>query len=176
MLMLLTGKNKCGAVAIDADEGFTLIEMMVVLVIVGLMASVVLLNLPSGKDEARASAEEIAARFSFAAKEAVLGGETVGVTISRRGYGFLKYRAGRWQPMTLIPDKAELFWPEGVTITLRLEGERKTLPRGTAAHEPLLYFTPTGESLPFDLMVQKDGNTARISGDRTSHLQVRIVS
>ena len=158
-----------------SDKGFTLVELMVVLVIVGLMSSFVFLNLPAGRSGAQEDAEQIAARLNLAAQQAVLRGETLGVVLTRGGYRFLQYRRGIWSAVALVPDHEDHDWPEGVEVTLRLGGERQPLPRelrSQAVQTPFLFFTPTGEGAPFLLAVYKGGEQVNISGNRMGEIML----
>ena len=177
MLMSPAGKNKLSFLKrLRANEGFTLIEMMVVIVIIGLMTSFVVINLPGGASTVQEDADRVAARFTYAAREAVLSGETIGVQLTRIGYKFMNRRRGSWRDMELIPGDIDIVWPEDLEVSLRLRGERQVLPRTKAAADgqaPFLYFTPTGESVRFELALNKLGRSASISGNTLGEVSSR---
>ena len=158
-----------------SDAGFTLIEIMVVIVVIGIMSSFVMLNLPDGTESLDEGTEKIAARFTVAAREAVLSGEAIGVSLTRSGYSFLRLRKGVWQNFTLILKQDLHTWPEGTLVTLRINGERQILPRvanTTKRRFPFLYFTPTGESGSFELSLAKLDDQKSISSNSFSQISV----
>jgi len=73
-----------------SEDGMTLIEMMIVLVIIGVMAGAVALGMgsvtraPSVETEAR----RLATRLQAAADDAMLGDRTIAFTVQKNGYGF----------------------------------------------------------------------------------------
>ena len=98
-------------------DGFTLVELMVVLVIVGLMGTAVLLSVPPGDGVAR-QADTFASRLVRAQEEAVLGMRAVQVTVDADGYRFARRDFGHWQPMRERPF-APVAWTDGVLPRLR---------------------------------------------------------
>lgn len=173
--MLPTGKNSNRITFGKQEDGFTLIELMVVLVIIGLMSSFVMLNLPASQTSVEEDVEKIAARFAAATREAVLSGETIGVMLTRSGYQFLRRRKGTWEPTEIIPKHQAHIWPSDSSVTFRLVGVRQTLPiarTSRASKVPFLVFAPTGESIPFELTLAKDGDVASVQGDYISQIKV----
>lgn len=78
------------------EAGFTLLEMMIVLVIIGVMAGAVTLGIgsvtraPSVETEAR----RLATRLQAAADDAMLGDRMMAFTVQKNGYGFATVGAG----------------------------------------------------------------------------------
>jgi general secretion pathway protein H len=86
--------------AVNAKRnGFSLVEMMVVLMIMGLLASVAVLSLPRDEKRLRNEAERFAARTLAARDEAIAGARPVALVVSERGYYFERRIEGQWQPM-----------------------------------------------------------------------------
>ena len=83
------------------QSGFTLLEIMVVLVLIGLTVSYVLPNLKPG-DSQRAIESE-AKRFSalvqIAHEQALTTGKDFGVEVTDSGYTFMLWQQNRWQPV-----------------------------------------------------------------------------
>jgi len=75
---------------IDREAGFTLLEMMIVLVVIAVMAGAVTLGIgsvtraPSVETEAR----RLATRLQAAADDAMLGDRVIAFTAEKHGYGF----------------------------------------------------------------------------------------
>lgn len=90
----------------EAATGFTLVEMMVVIFIVGMLATVVVLNMPSGSREVLADADRFAQRIAAARDEAVLESQPIALWVSASGYGFERRSEGAWQPVEQGPFRA----------------------------------------------------------------------
>jgi len=76
------------------EEGFTLVEMLVTLVVVGLLTSVALASVPDARPSLASEADRFAARLVRAKEEAVLTNRTVEVRVTAQGYDFAAKRGG----------------------------------------------------------------------------------
>jgi len=88
--------QKTGAMSVN---GFTLVELMVVIGIIGVAAAALILALPGRAQAINQDVEQLATRLSAARDQAVVGGQPIAVWISPSGYGFEQRLAGNWQPM-----------------------------------------------------------------------------
>src|SRR3546814_15820916 len=79
-------------------NGFTLVELMVVLAILALAAAAVVLTIPGEERHVRSEADRLAARLAAARDIAVIEGRSVAVDLAPSGYGFARSVAGAWQP------------------------------------------------------------------------------
>ncbi|WP_338466344.1 GspH/FimT family pseudopilin [Novosphingobium sp. ZN18A2] len=79
-------------------NGFSLVELMVVLFVMGLLASVVVLSMPGDARELRGEAERFAARANAARNEAIVSAAPVSLVVSKAGYYFEQRADGRWRP------------------------------------------------------------------------------
>ena len=79
-------------------NGFTLVELMIVIFIIGLSSALVILTLPSGQSELRADSEKFAARVAVARDNAILQSRPISVWIAASGYGFEELLQESWQP------------------------------------------------------------------------------
>jgi general secretion pathway protein H len=87
------------------ERGLTLVELLVVIVILALASSVVMLNAPPVRPEARDDAERFAARMQLALDEATTSGAVMRVSIDALGYDFETMKDGKW---TATEDKTPL--------------------------------------------------------------------
>lgn len=78
------------------ERGFTLVELMVVIAIIGLLAGVVVVNLPPPRANTERDIERTAARFRLAADLSILSGRVTGVEITRDRYRLLSRVRGAW--------------------------------------------------------------------------------
>lgn len=152
-----------GSVA-RSDRGFSLVEVMVVLVIMGLLAGVVTVNLPDPADDQRALVERLAAKIKVTADEAILSGQVTGIEITERGYRALVRRRGLWEIST---DRLAGALPKQMRPVLTVEGEDRALAsRSVSAIDraPTLMFTPSAEFAPFELRFESPRGSLSITG------------
>jgi type II secretion system protein H len=91
----LVGRN----LSLRRQRGLTLVELLVVIVILALASSVVLLNAPPARPEARDDAERFAAKLMLAFDQAIARGAAIRLTIDSSGYGFEMMSEGEWRAM-----------------------------------------------------------------------------
>nr|WP_255486457.1 MULTISPECIES: GspH/FimT family pseudopilin [unclassified Luteimonas] len=134
-------------------QGFTLVELMVALAVIGLAGAAVALTLPPGDDVLVEEADAFGARLAHARDEAILGMRTIEVSATARGYEFRRRRFDGWQPLD-GKAFATVAWQPGTQAVLP-QGHARTSVR----------FDPTGASEPVTLVLQREGRSARIMVD-----------
>ena len=141
-------------------RGFTLVEMLVALVIMGLFVGLVTaIVLPGDRDVLRVEAERLAQLLDFAAVEARLTGTTIAWTADGSGYRFS--RAGEDAEWAEIRDSDLLrarTLSQGVVVSgFRVENMR---PQGGMRLE----FPPQGASLAFTIAMSLGAERYAIAG------------
>lgn len=145
-------------------RGFTLVELMVALAVVGLAGAAVALTLPSTDDVLVKEAGTFAARLAHARDEAIIGMRTVEVAVTSRGYGFSRRRFDGWQPLDGRAFAAVDWQP----------GTQPQLPRRDA--RKAFRFDPTGATEPATLVLQREGRSARIEVDGGGGVTVDVAT
>lgn len=79
------------------ERGFTLIELMVVIVIIGLAATAVVLSMPETGGSVQAEAERFAARAKAARDAAVIESRPFALRVGAGGYSVAKRVRGEWR-------------------------------------------------------------------------------
>lgn len=87
----------------NRQAGFTLVELMVVLFLIGLAASAVVLTISSATRSSGTQAEQFAARIAALRDRAVVEGRPLAFWVRASGYGFERRDGGRWQPLDAKP-------------------------------------------------------------------------
>ena len=121
-------------------NGFTLVELMVVLAIMALAATAVVLTIPGEERSVRSEADRLAARLAAARDVAVIEGRSVAVHFAPSGYGFERRVSGEWQP---LPGRAfeQRSWPGDVRFVAG-NGQGAARIHNRAAYHAVQVFLP----------------------------------
>ncbi len=134
-------------------RGFTLIEVMVVVVIVGIMLTFASLSLNVGTSPAETEAKRLAALARLAAEEAILTNTELALRLGRDGYRFQTLGENGWQDLEDDPT----FRPRRFTVPLVLDGEIEGESLAFAGEQdPAVFFLSSGEVSAFRLGLAED--------------------
>lgn len=109
----------CNVRPTRAQAGMTLIEMLVVLTIIGITASLAVLSLNTGGPaRGQAEAKRLEARLQLAADETMLSDRSLAIDLSQNGYSFVQWDDAKasWQPseVAMLGERYRL--PGGLTL------------------------------------------------------------
>ena len=115
------------------QQGFTLIEVMLVIVLIGVMVSAVQFTFSGNKAEQllEQNSARFAGVFDVAAEYGLLNNIELGLFVQKNTYQFLGYDGVSWSPIASNPMFEVFTLPEGIEMTLQLDD----LP----IEEPLLF-------------------------------------
>ena len=152
------------------QRGFTLIEILVVLVIIGIMVGLASVRLMP--DDARAVADEaqrLALLLEQTRDQAVVSGEPIAFSVEAGRYRFWSLgEGGEWVPRTgddLLKDR-----PLGGGVRLKaLQVNQAVLAPGER-----LLFLPSGSNAPFTADLALNAAHARIRSDSLGRVKVEL--
>lgn len=153
--------------------GFTLLEILVVIVIIGVMVSMATLSIGLLGDDRQV--EEETRRFwavlRQAREEAELQAIDVAIFVGATDYEFLRFdtRRNEWQPIVEDSLYAQRKLPEGLRFRLWLENREIVLKPGLPDRSkkdesdkwpPQLTVLSSGDVVPFELQIERDAAPA----------------
>jgi len=105
-------------------RGFTLIEIMVVLVLIGIMVSLVQFSFQTNvlENELKKASTRFAGTFTVAAEYSTLNNVELGILIEENRYQFLGFDGKKWSPFEDNELLSEFELPEHLQMVLNLEG------------------------------------------------------
>jgi type II secretion system protein H len=179
-----------------AAGGFTLLELLVVIVLVSILATLSVLSV-RGRDVQAVVEEETQRLFSLlslAQEESIFSYRSLGVSFLRNGYGFRDFQDGSWQALDdrvlterLTSRGVELrLYLEGRPVVLEVADDSTNVPRTETEKDngedsesaegevPHVVFFPDGLATPFELVVDARGAIERtIAGSPAGRLEIR---
>ncbi|OUS50102.1 type II secretion system protein GspH [Shewanella sp. SACH] len=104
--------------------GFTLMEVMLVILLMGLTAAAVTMSIGnSGPQQALdRTARQFIAATEMVLDETVLSGQFIGIVIEKTSYQFVFYKDGKWDPLDKDRLLSEKQMEPGVVMNLVLDG------------------------------------------------------
>jgi general secretion pathway protein H len=164
-------------------SGFTLLEVLVVVVIIGIITSmaVISVNVLGGDHEMQQQAERLQAILIQSREDAMLQSRDIGLRLDETGYEFLEYdgRVQLWNAVQDDPLLRTRALPEGLRLSLRLEDRNVQLkPRQPATErdpiQPQVVLQASGDLVPFDVQFARDGTREmrRVSGTLEGRIEL----
>ena len=137
--------------------GFTLLEMLVVLVIMGIIVSVATLSIHSGENQAEIEANRFAVLVRLAQEQAILTTAEYAVQFEPGSYFFVRLVKGKWGGIEDDEVLRRRSLPEEIELEIVLDGEKAAITPPvedqTAFDQqiPRLYLLSSGEFSPFSV-------------------------
>ncbi len=147
--------DRAGRPTSKRESGFTLIELMVVIVIIGLAAGAVMLAMPERGGSLRGEAERFAARAKAARDGAILEARAAAVRVGGDGYEVVRRSGGAWR------GEAHYDWAEG------------TEPELAGGAGGSIRFDATGLADPARVVLRRGGRRVAIEIGNDGGIHVR---
>ena len=150
------------------NRGFTLIEMLVVIVIIGITVGFALIAFGDFGESKRIlfSAEQLVNTLRLAQQQAILESNTLGLRIDNTSYQILKFQdSSHWAPISNKGIFKVNYFPPKMFITLKTN---TNVPTGT----PAIVINSSGNMTPFTLGfgTNKETSVALLTGHHDGSL------
>jgi general secretion pathway protein H len=152
-----------------AAGGFTLIEILVVVVIIAVVSAGLLLSVSlTGRDrELEKESDRLRVLFNYAREQAELQTREYGVLFQEDGYEFLTYDVHRSAWRDVFEDDAlgERKLPDGLGFTLKVEARPVVLKRPKDAKDktPQVMIFSNGDLTSFEATLERDSGVRSVT-------------
>jgi general secretion pathway protein H len=160
------------------NRGFTLVEILIVILIIGISLSLVVANLfVSEEERVRQEAERIMAMVERTRDQAAFSGYAIAMRLTDDGVQFMERDPNQIDPVwrnattdTLTPRA----WSQGIRVEITTAGSKtpaQIRPADDEKAPPHVTFAPTGVGVPFTMRVFTDRFERVIEGDALGNVQ-----
>ena len=178
-----TSINNAARATTARTRGFTLIEIMVVVVIIGVITAVFIVTFTSGRhdEQLEREAQKLEALFDYVREQAELQTRDYGFRVNDREYSFVVYDVlgNQWRPVEEDDSLRVRQFPEGIEPTVVVDGRRIVL---DAKKKEIEDFAPTilifsnGDLSSFEVLLQREGGgeQARLYSDEQTNIRLLL--
>ena len=151
------------------SQGFTLIEIIAVIIIIGLMAAVIAVSMDNrvAASATRKEAQLFMQAIDFVSEQSVLNGEIIGMFVTQKEledslakqwcYHWQRFRDSAWQD---LPEDtlSEHCLPENMQWDMSIEGHLYAYEAELETQPPALVWSPSGEATPIEMKFFESGS------------------
>jgi general secretion pathway protein H len=170
--------------AARAARGFTLLELMIVVFVIGLVTAGVVISFSGGRrdEQLERESERLDALFDYVREQAELQTRDYGFRINTRGYSFVVYDvlANQWRPAEEDDALRERPFPEGIETEVVVEGRKvvlETRKKDVEDFMPHVMIFSNGDISSFEVILWREGtderkDRSRIYSDESGNIKL----
>jgi general secretion pathway protein H len=167
-----------GISATSSQRGFTLVELLVVVVIIALISAGMLLSVSlTGRDrELEKESDRLLALFTYVREQAELQTREYGVMFQEDGYEFLAYdtRRSAWRSVFEDDTLSARRLPDGLGVKLVVDARPVVLtrPKDASDKTPQVMIFSNGDLSSFTATLERDGGLRSVTLTQDANGQV----
>ena len=165
------------------ESGFTLIEIMVVVVIIGVITAVFIVTFSSGRhdEQLEREAQKLEALFDYVREQAELQTRDYGFRINDREYSFVVFDVlgNQWRPVEEDDALRVRQFPEGIDPEVVVEGRKIVLDakkKEIEDYAPTILVFSNGDLSSFEVLLKREagGEQARLYSDEQTNIRLLL--
>lgn len=153
------------------QSGFTLVEMLVVVVIIGIVITMVTISIHTDDrgEQMETEMHRIQALLKLARQEAVMQNEDIALKVSEHSYSFEVLGDKGWQPISDDPVFRERKVVDGSELALKVDnleinfGKQQEDAGEDKIPPPRIFILSSGEVMPFELILRTTDESLQYS-------------
>lgn len=160
-------------------NGFTLIEIMVVIIIISVVITFVTLSVGDGNlgQKLQQESQRLSYLLTLASQESVMQSKEMGVYFDADSYSFcdLQIETSICTTCKIITNNVfkPRTLPAGIKTEIRLDGEA-VLSNKTCQNMPQLLILSSGEFIPFEIILTADKLSYQLTGNITGEITILV--
>ena len=148
---------------ISKSDGFSLIEVLIVLFIIGLMSSAVILFMPQSSSDLDLQAKKLSHGFNALIHDSLVSGRATSFGFSDNGYAFYSFDNNQWEKRNFTE------WPENISLEMYQSSKKLNIPENTM---PIFFFQPNGLITPFKIKISDSDSIYTFSSNINGGVEV----
>ncbi len=161
------------------NQGFSLIEIMIVVLIIGISASMAVLYIDTADERLKSEAKRLLAITQLLRDDAIITGHSLALLVGTDHYSFSRLTMDdKWQPFNNKPFK-KIELEDDINLRFLLADNLSDNNQSADKQEKkdnLFYFLPTGESSEFQLWIGNKNMEYVLSCSSFGELSLKIIS
>jgi general secretion pathway protein H len=156
------------------QRGFTLLELLVVLMIIGIIVSMATLSVGGNETRTlRDEAQRLSALLELASQQSMLKGVELALRFEDNGYSFFFFDGEKWQPLEDDGPLRERELPQEISVSASIEGEETKQDLFGEDQPSQIWILSSGEMSPFVITLKlENGPSYQLSGDLLGALKL----